>query len=114
MGLGSSSRFQRYTTVCWSLSQHSTAVISDVVAHGFTRTVRPTFYGGALLRPLLATGFSYLDRLTFKTAAHAAFWRMAQFMIMPGVVAFCFGSRTLLEGKGVSEAKGRIEKAYVL
>lgn len=112
------------------LAQCATSAVlfgaSDVVAqqavekrgwgsHDVARTARSTFYGGALFGPLVTTWFAFLNRLTFKTAARGVFWRvyMDQFMFTPGVVAFYFGSMTLLEGKGVTEAKGRIEKAYV-
>lgn len=112
------------------LAQCATSAVlfgaSDVVAqqvvekrgwssHDVARTARSTFYGGALFGPLVTTWFAFLNRLTFKTAARGVFWRvyMDQFMFTPGVVAFYFGSMTLLEGRGVSEARGRIEKAYV-
>lgn len=44
--------------------------------HDFAQTARTTFYGGASFRLLLATGFSFLNRLTFKMAACGAFWRV--------------------------------------
>ncbi|EKM57295.1 uncharacterized protein PHACADRAFT_254989 [Phanerochaete carnosa HHB-10118-sp] len=99
---------------------------SDVVAqqavekrglakHDFVRTLRSTFYGGCLFGPAVTKWFAFLNRLQFASPRRAVLYRvyMDQFMFAPIVIGFYFGSMTLLEGKGVSEATTRIEKNYV-
>lgn len=43
---------------------------------GLTRLRADSADGGAAVRPPLAAGFSYLDQLTFRTAARGAIWRV--------------------------------------
>ncbi|KAI0085863.1 hypothetical protein BDY19DRAFT_963288 [Irpex rosettiformis] len=99
---------------------------SDVVAqqlvgkvgirnHDFMRTLRATFYGGAFFGPGVTVWFQFLNRLKFSTPVKGTIYRvyLDQFMFTPCVVGFYFGSMTLMEGKGITEAQARIEKQYV-
>ncbi|KAI0080582.1 hypothetical protein K474DRAFT_1657734 [Panus rudis PR-1116 ss-1] len=83
--------------------------------HDFARTARLGFYGGALFGPAVTKWFQLLNRLQFRSPTKAVLYRvyLDQFVFSPGVVAFFFGSMTLLEGKGVSDATERIKEAYV-
>ncbi|GJE89439.1 Mpv17/PMP22 family protein [Phanerochaete sordida] len=83
--------------------------------HDYVRTLRSTFYGGCLFGPAVTKWFGFLNRLQFRTPRRAVIYRvyLDQFMFAPAIIAFYFGSMTIMEGKGVSEAVSRIEKAYV-
>ncbi|CAL1704231.1 unnamed protein product [Somion occarium] len=83
--------------------------------HDFARTARLGFYGGALFGPLVTKWFQLLNKLQFSSPTKAVAYRvyLDQFLFTPGIVAFFFGSMTLLEGRGFSEATERIREAYV-
>ncbi|KAI0917809.1 hypothetical protein AcV7_007116 [Taiwanofungus camphoratus] len=83
--------------------------------HDFVRTARATFYGGALFGPLLAKWLQVLDRIKFSTPLKAIVYKvyLDQTVFTPVIVGFFFGSMTLLEGKGISEARERISQSYV-
>ncbi|KAH8105767.1 hypothetical protein DFH11DRAFT_644837 [Phellopilus nigrolimitatus] len=83
--------------------------------HDFARTARLTFYGGALFGPLMTKWYQALNRLTFASPARAVAARvwLDQALLTPAAVVFFFSSMTFLEGKGVGEAKKRVETAYV-
>ncbi|KAI0344924.1 hypothetical protein BDW22DRAFT_1353736 [Trametopsis cervina] len=83
--------------------------------HDYMRTLRATFYGGALFGPAVTKWFQLLNRIKFSTPTRTTVFRvyLDQFMFAPCVVGFYFGSMTLMEGKTISDAQARIEKAYV-
>ncbi|KAI0698639.1 hypothetical protein C8Q76DRAFT_756953 [Earliella scabrosa] len=83
--------------------------------HDFMRTARLSFYGGAMFGPLLTKWLQLLNRLQFSSPTKAVAYKvyLDQFVFTPGVIAFFFGSLTLLEGKSVGDAKERIQEAYV-
>ncbi|KAI0758673.1 hypothetical protein C8Q74DRAFT_258415 [Fomes fomentarius] len=83
--------------------------------HDFWRTARLSFYGGAIFGPVLTKWLQLLNRLQFSSPTKAVAYKvyLDQFVFTPGVVAMFFGSLTLLEGKGVNDAKERIQEAYV-
>ncbi|KAK7693273.1 hypothetical protein QCA50_002840 [Cerrena zonata] len=83
--------------------------------HDFARTARLGFYGGALFGPLVTKWFQLLNRLKFSSPTKAVAYRvyLDQFVFTPGVVAFFFGSMTLLEGKSFGDASDKIQEAYV-
>ncbi|TCD65404.1 Protein required for ethanol metabolism [Steccherinum ochraceum] len=83
--------------------------------HDFARTARLGFYGGAMFGPILTKWLQFLDRLHFKTPLRAVLYKtyLDQGVFTPGVVAFFFGSMTLLEGKGLTDAADRISDNYV-
>ncbi|KAI0691265.1 hypothetical protein BC835DRAFT_1407297 [Cytidiella melzeri] len=111
-------------------SQSATSAVlfgaSDVVAqqlvakvgireHDYMRTLRATFYGGAFFGPAVTKWYQALNRLKFSSPTKATMYKvyLDQFLFTPCVVGFYFGSMTLMEGKGITEAQARIEKAYV-
>ncbi|KAF7971193.1 hypothetical protein HWV62_21874 [Athelia sp. TMB] len=83
-------------------------------AHDWARTARLTFYGGVFFGPAMTKWYQILNRIKFLNPTKATIYRVAldQGVLTPGVVAFFFTSMTFLEGKGVNEAKERLEKAY--
>ncbi|KAF7985762.1 hypothetical protein HWV62_365 [Athelia sp. TMB] len=80
----------------------------------WARTARLTFYGGVFFGPAMTKWYQILNRIKFPNPTKATIYRVAldQGVLTPGVVAFFFTSMTFLEGKGVNEAKERLEKAY--
>jgi len=83
--------------------------------HDFMRTARLGFYGGALFAPIITKWYQMLNNLQFKTPTRALVYRvyLDQAVLTPVAVAFFFGSMSILEGKGITEAKNRISSAYV-
>ncbi|THH04331.1 hypothetical protein EW145_g5604 [Phellinidium pouzarii] len=83
--------------------------------HDFARTARITFYGGALFGPIMTKWYQALNKLKFATPTKAVVYRvwLDQAVLTPVAVVFFFSSMTFLEGKGVSEARKRVEAAYV-
>ncbi|KAJ3476288.1 hypothetical protein NLI96_g11264 [Meripilus lineatus] len=82
--------------------------------HDFLRTARLGFYGGAMFGPILTKWFQFLNRLKFSSPRRGVAYRvyLDQAVFTPVMVGFFFGSMTLLEGQGVSEATERISEAY--
>ncbi|PAV21604.1 integral membrane mpv17 pmp22 [Pyrrhoderma noxium] len=83
--------------------------------HDFARTARLTFYGGALFGPIMTKWYQALNKLKFSSPTKAVVYRvwLDQAVLTPVAVVFFFSSMTFLEGKGISEAKKRVENAYV-
>ncbi|KAI0318292.1 hypothetical protein OF83DRAFT_1171226 [Amylostereum chailletii] len=78
------------------------------------RTARLAFYGGALFGPPITKWFQFLGRLQFATPTKAVVYRsfLDQTVMAPVAVGFFFTAMPLLEGKGLDEAKNRINTAY--
>ncbi|OCB89511.1 hypothetical protein A7U60_g3306 [Sanghuangporus baumii] len=101
--------------------------------YDFARTARLAFYGGALFGPIMTKWYQLLNRLQFASPTKALAYRVRpppsslrvsrlfddadvwldQAVLTPAAVGFFFTSMTFLEGKGISEAKRRVEAAYV-
>ncbi|PCH32961.1 hypothetical protein WOLCODRAFT_134826 [Wolfiporia cocos MD-104 SS10] len=82
--------------------------------HDLIRTVRTTFYGGALFGPILAKWLGFLNRLQFSTPRKAIMYKvyLDQGLFTPAVVGFFFTSMTLMEGKGIADVQDRISSSY--
>ncbi|KAL5495889.1 SYM1 [Sanghuangporus weigelae] len=83
--------------------------------YDFARTARLAFYGGALFGPIMTKWYQLLNRLQFASPTKALVYRvwLDQAVLTPAAVGFFFTSMTFLEGKGISEAKRRVEAAYI-
>ncbi|TFK48102.1 hypothetical protein OE88DRAFT_1665201 [Heliocybe sulcata] len=83
--------------------------------HDFMRTARLSFYGGALFGPIITKWYQFLNKLQFSTPTKGIIYKvwLDQAVLSPAVVAYFFGSMTLLEGKPLSEAGERLSSAYV-
>jgi len=83
--------------------------------HDFRRSARLIFYGGVLFGPAMTKWYQLLNRMRFPSPTKAVVYRvwLDQAVLTPVAVGFFFGSMTLLEGKGISEAQDRIKAAYV-
>ncbi|KAF8809230.1 hypothetical protein BYT27DRAFT_7187927 [Phlegmacium glaucopus] len=82
--------------------------------HDFARTMRLTFYGGALFGPAMTTWYQLLNRIKFPSPTKALIYRvwLDQTMFSPVAVAFFYTSMSVLEGKP-EEALPRVQAAYV-
>ncbi|EIN04076.1 hypothetical protein PUNSTDRAFT_93149 [Punctularia strigosozonata HHB-11173 SS5] len=82
--------------------------------HDLARTARLSFYGGCLFGPIVTKWFQFLSRIQFANKKRGVVYMvwMDQFLLTPGIVAFFFGSMSLLEGKGLEGAKERIKENY--
>lgn len=83
--------------------------------HDIARTARLGFYGGFLFGPIITKWLQFLQRLQFKTPLRGVLYKtyLDQGVLTPAVVAFFFGSMSVLEGKGITEATERISDNYV-
>lgn len=82
--------------------------------HDFARTLRLTFYGGCLFGPAMTKWYQWLGKLSFTSSKTTLVSRVGldQLVLTPGAVGFFFTSMAFLEGRGIGEAKQRLEKAY--
>ncbi|KAF9026044.1 hypothetical protein BDZ89DRAFT_1135071 [Hymenopellis radicata] len=81
--------------------------------HDSMRTLRLSFYGGAMFGPAITAWYIFLGRLTFKSPTRGVIYRvwLDQFVITPVIVGAFFASMATLEGKPF-EAKARIQEKY--
>jgi len=86
-----------------------------IKGHDYARTIRLSFYGGALFAPIMTKWYQGLNRLRFATPTRAVVYRvwLDQAVLTPAAVVFFFTSMTFLEGKGIDEAMQRVESAYI-
>ncbi|KIK78188.1 hypothetical protein PAXRUDRAFT_339496 [Paxillus rubicundulus Ve08.2h10] len=82
--------------------------------HDFMRTARITFYGGAFFGPALTKWYQLLNRIKFASPTRGVIYRvwLDQAVLTPVAVGFFFGTMSILEGRGISGAKERINKNY--
>ncbi|KAK0438552.1 hypothetical protein EV421DRAFT_950656 [Armillaria borealis] len=82
--------------------------------HDFTRTVRLTFYGGALFGPVMTWWYQFLNRIQFASPTRAIVYRvwLDQAVLTPFAVGAFFTCMSVLEGVP-QEAYPRIQAAYV-
>ncbi|KZT24302.1 hypothetical protein NEOLEDRAFT_1094514 [Neolentinus lepideus HHB14362 ss-1] len=83
--------------------------------HDWIRTARLSFYGGALFGPVITKWYQFLNKLQFATPTRGIIYKvwLDQAVLSPVIVAYFFGSMTLLEGKPLSDAGERLSTAYV-
>lgn len=78
--------------------------------------VAPTPYvdGGAIFAPIVSRWFTLLQRIQFKSQAAVVATRVGldQGFLTPIMVGVFFTSMSLLEGKGLDEAKKRLDTSY--
>ncbi|KAK0492240.1 hypothetical protein EDD18DRAFT_1183503 [Armillaria luteobubalina] len=82
--------------------------------HDLTRTVRLTFYGGALFGPVMTWWYQFLNRIQFASPTRAIVYRvwLDQAVLTPFAVGAFFTCMSVLEGVP-QEAYPRIQAAYV-
>ncbi|KAI5476154.1 hypothetical protein MNV49_000372 [Pseudohyphozyma bogoriensis] len=82
--------------------------------HDFLRTARLTFYGGAFFAPIVGKWYGMLESIKLKNKYALVATRVGldQFVLTPVMVGAFFTSMSLLEGKGIEEAKRRIETSW--
>ncbi|KAF8591067.1 hypothetical protein K439DRAFT_1327986 [Ramaria rubella] len=83
-------------------------------SHDYQRTARLTVYGTLLFGPIMTKWYQWLSNIQFKSTTTAVAVRVSldQLFLTPVAVVFFFSSMTLLEGKGIEEAKKRVATAY--
>ncbi|GAA5861613.1 hypothetical protein JCM3774_002646 [Rhodotorula dairenensis] len=82
--------------------------------HDIMRTVRLSAYGGLIFAPLITRVYGGIDRIRFSSKITTTVARVAvdQFVLTPCVLSLFFTCQSLLEGKGFTEAKRRIETSW--
>ncbi|GAA5908241.1 hypothetical protein JCM6882_006779 [Rhodosporidiobolus microsporus] len=82
--------------------------------HDYMRTLRLSAYGGLIFAPIVTRFYGVLEGIKFKSTITTTAARVAldQFALTPCMVALFFSAQTFLEGKGVSEAKSRLESSW--
>ncbi|KAM0752217.1 integral membrane protein [Meredithblackwellia eburnea MCA 4105] len=82
--------------------------------HDFIRTARLALYGGCIFAPTVTRWYMMLEGLKIKSkpALVAARVGLDQFVLTPVLVGVFFTSMSLMEGKGIEEAKRRISTSW--
>ncbi|BGP07854.1 Protein required for ethanol metabolism [Rhodotorula toruloides] len=82
--------------------------------HDYMRTLRLAGYGGLIFAPLITRVYGGIERIRFqsKVATTVARVGVDQFVLTPCVLTLFFTCQSLLEGKGFSEARNRIENKW--
>ncbi|GAA6002557.1 hypothetical protein JCM10207_001181 [Rhodosporidiobolus poonsookiae] len=82
--------------------------------HDYMRTVRLSAYGGLIFAPIVTRFYGVLEGIKLQSAVTTTAARVAldQFALTPCMVSLFFTAQTFLEGKGVDEAKKRLEKSW--
>ncbi|KAL8280913.1 hypothetical protein RQP46_006592 [Phenoliferia psychrophenolica] len=82
--------------------------------HDFVRTARLALYGGVLFAPIVTKWYAMLERIQIKSKAGIVLTRVGldQFVLTPVMVGLFFTTQAVLEGKGLGEARRRIESSW--